>query len=268
MNTWLEYLPIRNAAISLCINGLKAVGISRSKRACHRDSDETASYTKRKTIYHFELIRQYLPDLTGRIGLEIGPGSNLGVAECCLANGAAEMLCAEQYATVQPNIGLHAEIAKKYGTCWTAPKLVTKPFEEIDTLVDFIYSIDVLEHVKDVRLAIEHMAKILKPGGMCVHTVDFAGHNAYANTGVDFLTCPDWMWSVLHGNLETTNRIRVSELKSAIQASGMQLVRIVAAKTANLERIRKLRPLLNERFVHEPDSDLCVLQGIFVFRKL
>ncbi|WP_035358627.1 class I SAM-dependent methyltransferase [Edaphobacter aggregans] len=264
---WALQIPPRRALISLCLNTGKKVGLSKKVRACHLYSEQGTEYAAKTAIDSFETLRPYLPDLTGLTGLEIGPGDNIGVAECCLANGAAHMICVEQFATVHDLPTMSELIAQRYGPYSSRPKHVQAVFESVDREVDFIYSVDVMEHVASVSDAIRHMAKILKPGGVAVHSVDFAGHNTYAGTGIDFLTCPDWMWKMLHSHLQTTNRIRYGELIDAAKCAGLELVSAVPVITVSDERVGYLRPKMIPRYRALPTEDLKVLQAIVAFRK-
>jgi len=260
-------VPPRRALLSLCLNTGKKIGLSRQLRACHLYSKHGAEFAAKTAIDSFETIRPYLPDLTGMTGLEIGPGDNLGVAECCMANGAAHMIGVEQFATVRDLPEMSRLIAERYGPYRSRPEHLQTVVESVEREVDFIYSIDVLEHVASVPDAFRHMAKILKPGGYAVHSVDFAGHNAYAGTGIDFLTCPDWMWKLLHSHLQTTNRIRYGELIDAARRGGLALISATPVITVSDERVEELRPKMVARYRALPTEDLKILQAIFVFRK-
>lgn len=267
MSNWIGLIPPRRAMISLGINVSKALGVSRKQRACHAHLRNGAEFATRNAIESFELIQQYLPDLAGLAGLEIGPGDNLGVAECCLANGAAHMVCVEQFATVHESHAMHELISDRYGPHLSRPELISTPFESVACSVDFIYSIDVLEHVASVPAAICHMKNLLKPGGIAVHSVDFAGHNTFAGTGIDFLSCPDWVWSLLHSKLQTTNRIRYGELINAILSESLELVSAVPIKTVGKAEVELLRSKMLPRYRSMSTEDLSVLQAVIAFKK-
>jgi SAM-dependent methyltransferase len=267
MFRWIKYVPVRTATRSFAINAYKALGLPRRRRACHLHLDQGARPTARRVISWLEQLKPFLPPINGLTGLEIGPGDNMGVAECALANGAARMVCAEQLATVRDSAEMRALIAERYGAYTTRPELVTMPFELIEGSFDFIYSVDVLEHVSDVSMAIRQMARLMKPGATSVHSVDFAGHNAYVGTGIDFLTCPDWIWSLLHSHLETTNRIRFGELLRAVENAGLELVSAIPTESVEDARVEALRPEMLKRYRDLPTAELKVLQGIVVFRK-
>jgi len=264
---YLKHIPFRLAVKSMAINTAKGLGISRRQRACLTHLSKSVEFAEHIATGSYEIVRQCLPNLTGLTGLEIGPGDNLGVAECFLANGAVHMICVEQFATVKDSPELRELIAARYGPYTGTPELISDAFENVSRQVDFIYSIDVLEHVADVPAAIRHMANLLKPGGIAVHSVDFAGHNAYLETGIDFLTCPDWMWNLFHSHLETTNRIRYDDLRNAIKDAGLELVSAVPTISVDDARVELLRKDMLPRYRNRATEDLKVLQATIAFRK-
>lgn len=264
----LLLIPKRRALKSVVLNASKILGLSRGKRGCHRHLAEAgiegaASFAMRS----YALLAPHLGDVVGQIGLEIGPGDNLGVADCFLANGAARVICVEQFHTVQRNDAMRHLIYQGFGVPFqTSPELLVDRFEAVSPRVDFIYSIDVLEHVADVGAIMKHSAVLLRSGGLAVHAVDFSGHNVFAGTGADFLTCPDWAWNVMHSRLATSNRIRLSQVVQAAIDAGLEVVRIAPTRAIAEERVEELRPLLNPRFSGLPASDFCVMEAIIVLR--
>jgi SAM-dependent methyltransferase len=265
---WLaagRFLPKR-AAITILVNACKRLGLSRKQRGCQEHLRYGVEYAARQSRESFAMLIPFLGDITGKTGMEIGPGDNLGVAYCCLANGASRVICIEQYLTVQRNAELLAAIYD--GLDHPEPELLLAPFETIlGPQVDFIYSVDVLEHVQSVANAMHHMAKLLKPGGLCVHSVDFSGHNAYEGTQIDMLTCPDWAWNLMHSHLVTTNRVRFEELVEAGRAVGLRLVNAVPTRVADESYVERLRPRMLPRYASLPIEDLRVLQATVAFVK-
>jgi hypothetical protein len=264
----LALIPKRKALVSIALNASKLLGLSRSERACcRRLADAGVEGAAAIAMRSHALLAPYLGDVRGKTGLEIGPGDNLGVADCFLAAGAARVICVEQFHTVQRNEAMRRIIHDRFGApCRTSPELIVAAFETISPDVDFIYSIDVLEHVADIGVIMKHIARLLPSSGVSAHAVDFSGHNVFADTGIDFLTCPDWAWNVMHSHLETTNRIRLSEVTSAGIRAGLRVEAMVPTKTIPETRVEELRPLLNPRFSKFPASELCVLEAIVVFR--
>lgn len=262
----LTRIPPQKAVISLLLNSAKKVGISRPIRASHSHISELGiEGATRLSIEMYRTLASHIGDVGGKVGLEIGPGDNLGLAECFLAAGASRLVCVEQFATVHQSDELRQRIRAELGGNGSAyPELVVLPFETLfgSEKFDFIYSVDVLEHVSDPAAAAKCIAGMLNPGGVSVHSVDFAGHNAYSRTRLDFLTCPDWVWWCLHSSLETTNRVRLGELIRAFETGNLKLESVTPLIETSNQYVETLRPFLNARFADLPTSDLRVLQAI------
>jgi len=242
------------------LNASKIVGLNRRQRGCHFHLSNAA-------IASYGVIAAHLGDIGGRVGLEIGPGDNLGVAECFIANGAERVICVEQFPTVQRNEPMRRLIHEHFGTSsQKTPELILGKFEEVFEEVDFIYSIDVIEHVEDVRVTMRHIARLLRSRGRSVHSVDFSGHNVFAGTGIDFLTCPDWAWNVMHSRLVTSNRVRLSEVLQAANDAGLSVEGVIPTRVVPKDRVEELRPMMNPRFVKLAAEDLCVLEAILSLR--
>jgi len=177
------------------------------------------------------------------------------------------MLCVEQFPTTQRNHAIGNLIHQRLGSVRrTSPELRIAKFETVSASVDFCYSVDVLEHVDDVRGVMRHHAKILRPGGVGVHAVDFSGHNAFAGTDIDFLTCPDWAWNLMHSHLITSNRLRPSQVTGAALDAGLEVEQVVPTRTVTVERVEELRAKLNPRFANLPADELRILEAIVVLR--
>jgi hypothetical protein len=117
-----------------------------------------------------------------------------------------------------------------------------------------------MEHV-DPRSVFLHARKILKPGGDFLHAVDFTGHGCFHNPQrpLDFLTCPDWLWTLLFSAKETTNRVRLSDLLRLAQDTGFDVVNNQVVRRAKPEYLASVRPHLLPRYRSLRDEDLGVM---------
>lgn|SRR5262249_20059768 len=227
-----------------------------------RGGHRTTGWTDEQRLQHadgiFKTLYPYLGDLTGRVGLEIGPGDNLDVCRRCLDAGCRKMYAVERYA--RPVVGDGRVI------------LVRSEIEESQQLpepVDFAYSNDVFEHVGDVPAAMRAIFAALRPGGRFVNSIDLRGHNVFSNPKrpLDFLTCPDWLWGLMFSHIVTTNRVRAHEFVRTSESTGFRVVRAEALATADKAYLDNVRPHLLPRYRLLPDTDLQTLQMLLVLER-
>ncbi|MFO1092502.1 MAG: methyltransferase domain-containing protein [Planctomycetaceae bacterium] len=198
-----------------------------------------------------------LGDVRGQVGLEIGPGDNLGVCALLVQGGCRRMYALEKFShpTEIPD----------------GVQLLHQRIEDLEAPepLDFALSNDVFEHVDDVALAMQRVFAALRPGGLFVNSVDLRGHNMFKNPAapLDHLTAPDWLYSLLTSHIETSNRVRCSELTAAATKTGFEVLRCEALARADRAYLHAVRPHLQSRFRSLDDGDLEVLQLLLVLRK-
>jgi hypothetical protein len=88
---------------------------------------------------------------------------------------------------------------------------------------DVVCSFQVGEHVSDVEEFAFSTARLLKPGGVAVHRVDFGPHGAWRSyeDPLTFLRVPEPLWRAMGSARGTPNRRRVHELEDAFRAAGL-----------------------------------------------
>jgi SAM-dependent methyltransferase len=92
---------------------------------------------------------------------------------------------------------------------------------ESDT-VGLIYSISVLEHVRDTEHLYREMYRVLRSGGLCSHIIDLRDH--HHPEPLDFLRYPDGLWDCMTGrSAGWTNRLRASDHLRLIEAAGLRV---------------------------------------------
>ena len=120
-------------------------------------------------LYGYEFATRHMPDRKLRI-MEVGAG--LGLISAYLASLGHEVVALEP---ANLAFGIF-DITKK--TIWEelgdeAPYLEERPAEDIDIDetgdFDFIFSINVLEHIGDLEAATAAMLKVLRPGAISAH---------------------------------------------------------------------------------------------------
>jgi hypothetical protein len=226
-----------------------------------RGGHRTSCWSEEDRLRHCHgILRTLYPCLgtvEGCIGLEIGPGDNLGVCELLLQAGCRRMYALEKFAhptLVPPGV-----------------ELIQLPIEslELPEPVDFAISNDVLEHVDDVSLTMRRVSAALRPGGVFASSIDLRGHNLFKNESrpLNHLTAPDWLYDLLTSHIETSNRVRCSELHDAARRAGFQIERSEALARAEQTYLNSVRPHLLPRYRRLTDDDLEVLQLLLVLRK-
>lgn len=226
----------------------------------------------RHASHSYEQIAPMLGDIKGKAGLEIGPGDNLGLADCFLANGAQSVHAVEQFAVVQWSEELHCVIHSSYGggNPTAKPDFRVCKFEQSSFHdLDFIYSVDVMEHVFDVRQIFREAHRCLKPGGMFVNAIDFSGHNAFnlKFAPLNFLACNDWLYSLMHSNIVTSNRCRPGQVLEALKQEGFIVKGVVPTRYANEDYVRQVRPHLLPRFRNIPTAELTIIEAVIAAQK-
>ena len=239
----------------------------------------------------FKIITPFM-DIKGKSGIEIGPGDNIGAAYSFLAHGAKKIYLIEKYDNINLNIktiDILNELDQAYGRNtikWSdvveknsdkykfnPDKICIKTdlFENTNFAdkVDFIYSNDVIEHVNNVRTVFLHSYNILKKDGIFINNIDFAGHNAFSNNKdpLDFLTCKDFMWNLMFSHLETTNKIRFSQVIEIAKDAGFEIFDTVILKKADENYVRSKRPHLRIPYRDYDIADLQILQAVIVMKK-
>jgi SAM-dependent methyltransferase len=182
--------------------------------------------------------------------VEIGPGHSLGVALSLLLAGAARVDTVDtvRYAASQPDPRSFTELWRRAteaglvdATDDAEPEAELArasarleyqvvdgrnrwPFPEQSK--DIVYSFSVLEHVRDLRGLLEESARVLRSGGLSIHTIDLRDHY---NLGPDenwleFLEFDDRRWDRMTAARSAwCNRMRAPEL-SALFAEIFELV--------------------------------------------
>jgi SAM-dependent methyltransferase len=177
--------------------------------------------------------------------VEIGPGHTLGLALTLLLAGAANVNAVDtvRYAVSQPDPRSFTELWRR-GTqaglidppdaadpeaelARAAARLEYRvvdvregwPFPEQSK--DIVYSFSVLEHVRDLRGLLEESARVLRPGGLSIHTIDLRDHYNLGpgENWLEFLEFDDRQWErMTSARSAWCNRMRAPELHELFAA--------------------------------------------------
>jgi SAM-dependent methyltransferase len=140
----------------------------------------------------------------------------------------------------------------QYAAPWDDPRIIPAG------TVDMILSQAVLEHVEDVPLAYEAMARWLRPGGYMSHTIDFRSHGITHRWNGHW-ALSDRMWRLVKGGRTyLINREPCAEHLRQIERVGMHVVGEERAEGPALEAAA-----VAPRFRGLSELDLRT-QGVFV----
>ena len=105
-------------------------------------------------------------------------------------------------------------------------KFISKDLTKIDNLkVDFIFSISVLEHIKNIEDNIKKMAKILNRGGTMFHHIDLRDHYDFANPFL-FYKYSDFIWNnfLTKEGTSYTNRWREEDFSRVFRRNNLKAI--------------------------------------------
>jgi hypothetical protein len=140
----------------------------------------------------------------------------------------------------------------QYAAPWDDPRIIP------ERTVDMIISQAVLEHVEDVQMAYEAMARWLRPGGFMSHTIDFRSHGITRRWNGHW-ALSDRMWRLVKGSRAyLINREPCSAHLRQIERVGLQVVGQERVEGSELPATE-----LAPRFRSLSELDLKT-QGVFV----
>jgi SAM-dependent methyltransferase len=173
--------------------------------------------------------------------VEIGPGHTLGLALTLLLAGAANVNAVDtvRYAVSQPDPRSFTGLWRRATEAGLVDSVdVTDPEAELaraaarleyrvvdgregwpfpEQSVDMVYSFSVLEHVRDLRGLLEESARVLRPGGLSIHTIDLRDHYNLGpgENWLEFLEFDDRQWDrMTSARSAWCNRMRAPELRA------------------------------------------------------
>jgi hypothetical protein len=145
--------------------------------------------------------------------------------------------------------------------------LVAMPIEQVtaERKFEIVCSFQVGEHVSSLPAFAAMTARLLAPGGIAVHRVDFGPHDCWTQyrDPLTFLRIPAWLWRATGSNRGTPNRQRYPAFVEAFAAAGLSVathdVEYAPIDQVNVERLpRRLRQM--------PIEDLAVCAATFVLK--
>ena len=158
--------------------------------------------------------------IPGRRILEIGCGATNGVGYALAVMGAASVVCQEPYA--RHDVGMDAKHLQALALAHPAVKFsvvrrITSLNDLPDASVDVVLSNSVLEHVADLPTLCASLARVLAPGGVMLHRVDYRDHFFKYPFHFLLFSKRTWNWFLSPGDLP---RWRYDDHANALARAG------------------------------------------------
>ncbi|KHK01389.1 class I SAM-dependent methyltransferase [Desulfovibrio sp. TomC] len=162
-------------------------------------------------------------DVAGKRVIEIGCGSANGAGYALAARGAASVVCHEPYALHDVGLDakhLEAQVIRHPSVKFSVVRRVATLAGLPDASADIIVSNSVLEHVADTQALFADLARLLAPGGVMVHRVDYRDH--FFKYPFQFLLYSKrtWNWFLNPGDLP---RWRYDDHAGALAQAGFDV---------------------------------------------
>lgn len=163
------------------------------------------------------------PRLQGADVCEIGPGDHLATGLVLLTSGAASYTALDRFPgpyESEDAMDWYRLVSTHRGGIEGFPRLpnvhtIAAAIENVDSLphdrFDIVISQAVGEHVSDIKLFAKATHRMLKPGGIAVHNVDFSSHGLFPNDPDKFLSVPEPIWKLMGSNRGLPNRKRKAD---------------------------------------------------------
>ncbi len=140
-----------------------------------------------------------------------------------------------------------------------------------DNSIDVVFSNSVLEHVPGATIAamLREAHRVLRPGGLSVHSVNCGDHYAYTDpsiTFINYLRYSDAEWAFWNNDLQYQNRMRPSDFIDLSERAGFTTVLAVHAPRPELLAVLPSMQIAPE-FRHYSPDQLCSTSVDFVGRK-
>lgn len=138
--------------------------------------------------------------------------------------------------------------------------------------VDIVFSNSVLEHVPAAVLdaLMVETRRILKPGGLALHSVNCGDHYAYFDptiTPIHYLRYSEQAWRKWNNELQYQNRLRPVDFVESARRAGLDVILDVHKPRPELLDTLSSTPI-DEAFRHYPTAELCCTSIDFAARRL
>lgn len=195
-----------------------------------------------------DALKKHKFHIHGKSILEIGPGNSYINAYNFLSNGAREVMLIDKYPRYTDTDRHRAYIKNEVEYFKSKSNAKTFKYTDAETCglnsdyikfiagdlctvaldhnVDFIYSIAVLQHIRELEKYIQRMSEILNRGGMMYHVVDLKDKFHFFGNPFLFYKYSDYVWDniLTEETLTYTNRVRYQDYVDIFKKNGFDLV--------------------------------------------
>ncbi|MEI6084993.1 MAG: class I SAM-dependent methyltransferase [Verrucomicrobiota bacterium] len=173
-------------------------------------------------------------------------------------------------ATGRPLAEVRAAYAQRVPFDYRAPADATTS-KLPDNSIDVVFSNSVLEHVPRgvIRLMMQEAERVLRPGGLSIHSVNCADHYAYFDKSITFMNYYQFTekdWQFWNNDLQYQNRMRPQDFIELSEQAGLKTV--LAKHKPRPDLLAKLPALkLAPEFQQYPPEQLACTSVDFVGQK-
>ena len=236
------------------------------------------------------MLRKYVGDVAGKSICEIGAGDFLTSGLAMLAAGASRYAVIEYYPGDYAGAsakdwyrGIEKNWSRIYPETAWAEYLKAEDFpenysdrlelikEHIETAqtenkFDIVCSFQVGEHILDLDAFAQTNKRLLEPGGVALHRVDFGPHDCWFQyrDPMTFLRFSDAAWKLTGSNRGVPNRFRHHQFMDAFDRAGFD-VEIVFTHDFEAEKVDF--SLLHPRFKQMPRESVIIGTAIYLLRQ-
>jgi SAM-dependent methyltransferase len=205
-------------------------GYSTPKPFSSRELDRSIDYAVDHANEYMATLKTYGSDIAGKRVLELGPGSDMGLALCLIKNGASSYVGFDRnsLAARAPD-SFYARLAHRTGVDlqWLRDGHVSYVVREdfdLTTLsadIDIVVSNAAFEHFDDAATTIAQVSQIVKPGGLACITIDLQTHSRWIRDADpnNIYRYPERLYRLFHFPGQP-NRVRPHEYRNAFETNG------------------------------------------------
>ncbi len=288
----LEPTTAKDVAREVAANAAMAVPQIREWRINRpRTGTSFSGGTEELDRYAFQAVRgleTYAGSVAGRSIVEFGPGDTLAAGLAMLARGASLYAALDRFvpdysspAAKRWYSGVKDSWPTRFEEPWPADldpvtfpessdrvRLITGSVEDASASdqYDIVTSWQVGEHVVDFNAFARLTAKLLAPGGVAVHRVDFGPHDCWRGyeDPLTFLRFSPALWNAMGSKRGFPNRVRHHECLAAWSAAGLSTE---CHDVRHFDEARIDFDRLHPRFRDAPRESLLVRDLVYVCRR-
>jgi SAM-dependent methyltransferase len=223
-----------------------------------------------RRVVTVDLVRHLQPDLALALVRKLG-GRLAWLADCVGAPAAeveARRLRLERRLDGGASIGSASEDVIDYRAPADAARTDLLPHS-----IDVVFSNSVLEHIPRpvIDAIFTESWRVLRPGGICFHSVNCGDHYAYTDRSIgqlNYLKYSSRQWELMWNNeVQYQNRLRAVDFLDLARRHEFTIVhdttRVLPERLAELRRLPRVAP----EFHRYSEEELCVTTVDFIGRK-